>query len=172
MTRERAFSLIELVIVVVILGIVAAIAIPRLAGATANASAVAMKADLTLLMKAVEHYSAEHGGVYPNADKVTAQLTQYSDIDGNTAASCDATHLYGPYVRSIPPLPYGPNKGNRLLAKANGAGVGWLYLPTSGRVLPNLYKGSVMPLIYTEGLTGFITNTERMNLAMSGTLPP
>lgn len=172
MSGERAFSLIELVIVVVIIGIIGAIAVPRLTSASTNAGLAAMTADVTMLMKAIEHYAAEHGGAYPHADRVTAQLTQYSDIDGNTVAARDATHVYGPYVRSIPPLPYGPNKGNRLLAKADGAGVGWLYLPTSGRVLPNMYKGSVMPLIYTECLTRWVTSSERTNLAISGTLPP
>jgi general secretion pathway protein G len=166
----RAFSLVELVIVVVIMGIIAAIAVPRLTSASANAGIAAMNGDLTVLMKAIEHYAAEHGETYPNADKVSAQLTQFSDLDGNTTAQRDATHVYGPYVRSIPPLPYGPNKGNRLLAKAKGAGVGWLYLPTSGRVLPNLYVGSVMPMIWTEKLD--VSVSERISLAISGTLPP
>jgi len=41
----------------------------------------------------------------------------------------------------------------------------------SGRVIPNLYQGSVMPMIYTEGLS-YLTTSERISLAISGTLPP
>lgn len=57
-SRRSAFSLIELVIVVVIMGIVAAIAVPRLSSAADNAASNAVTHDLGALQRAIELYTA------------------------------------------------------------------------------------------------------------------
>src|SRR5262245_5420103 len=64
-TGRHGFSMIELVIVVVIIGIVSAIAIPRLAGASDNSRVSTMKATLKILDTAAEMYAAEHDGMLP-----------------------------------------------------------------------------------------------------------
>ena len=51
---DRAFSLVELVIVLVIIGIVAAIAVPRITRGATRASAVALRSDLATLRNAIE----------------------------------------------------------------------------------------------------------------------
>ena len=110
-TRHNAFSMIELVIVIVIIGIIAAIAIPRMSRGTAGAQTGALTANLTILRNAIELYRAEHDGRLPDAD-IAHQLTQFSDSLGSTQATKDAAHPFGPYVSQIPPLPGGDRKGS------------------------------------------------------------
>ena len=62
------FSLIELVMVMVIIGAISAIAIPRLTRGASRSGAVALKADLAMFRKAIELYRAEHQGRAPNGD--------------------------------------------------------------------------------------------------------
>lgn len=136
--RNRAFSLIELVIVVVILGIIGAIAIPRMSRGAAGAADSAVVSDLAVLRSAIDLYHTEHAGAYPELQKFEAQLTQYSDINGNTSATKDTTHIYGPYLRSIPKQKVGPNKGYAGVTDTQGtANVGWWYTAATGTIKVN-----------------------------------
>jgi prepilin-type N-terminal cleavage/methylation domain-containing protein len=135
--HDKGFSLLELVIVVAILAVLAAIALPRLGGGTGRAGNAAARADLETLQKAIDLFIAEHHGCHPSADAIADQLTQYTDMAGHVQSAPDATHVYGPYLRAIPPLPIGHRKGSTKIALADGAGVGWIYDPASGRITPN-----------------------------------
>ena len=135
--RPNGFSLIELIIVVVIIGTIGAIAIPRLSRGSEGASASALKQDLAVLNKAVDLYAAEHGGSYPRAADVQNQLLLYTDKHGNTSATPTATHIYGPYLRKIPPAPAGEAPGSTVLSATDAATVGWLYVPARGRIYLN-----------------------------------
>ena len=63
-TRKKGFTLIELLIVVVIIGILAAIAIPKFANMKEKAYVASMKADLRNLATYEESYAADSSGVY------------------------------------------------------------------------------------------------------------
>jgi general secretion pathway protein G len=135
---RRAFSLIELVIVIVIIGIIGAIAIPRMSRGAQGAADGALIANLARLRNAIDLYQAEHAGNYP--DLVTNQgtaLTQYTDDSGTIVAAKDATHIYGPYLRSIPPLPVGADKGKTSFIAAYASGNGWVYVQTGGVLTAN-----------------------------------
>lgn len=135
--KRRGFSLIELVIVVVIIGIIGAIAIPRLSRGAEGASDSALAGDLAVLRNAIDLYATEHGGTYPTVADFAAQLTTYTDANGNDNAAKTSTYIYGPYLRSVPKLKVGANKGNSNVAAAAGLGVGWIYNETTGAISAN-----------------------------------
>src|SRR5258708_38231486 len=64
MTSKKGFTLIELLIVVVIIGILAAIAIPKFANTKDKAYVAAMKPDLRNLATYEDQYAADQTGAY------------------------------------------------------------------------------------------------------------
>ena len=62
--KKKGFTLIELLIVVVIIGILAAIAIPKFANTKEKAYVASMKADLRNLATYEESYAADSSGQY------------------------------------------------------------------------------------------------------------
>ena len=129
--------MLELVIVVVIIGIIAAIAIPRMSRGSAGAADSALSGNLAVLRNAIDLYAAEHNGTYPTEANIANELTQYTDAAGVAQATKDATHIYGPYVRKIPPLPVGAEKGSTGVANAAAVGVGWIYSATTATIKAN-----------------------------------
>lgn len=146
MKRQRpsvsGFSLIELVIVVVIIGIIGAIAIPRMSRGAAGAADSALVGDLSVLRNAVDLYAAEHGGTFPGQSTIAAQLTGLTKPDGSVAGSGQGKadgFIFGPYLRKVPALPVGSNKGNANFTDTLGtSGFGWLYTASTGEIKANL----------------------------------
>jgi prepilin-type N-terminal cleavage/methylation domain-containing protein len=139
----KAFSLLELVIVVVILGLIAAIAIPRLSRGTAGATDAALSGDLAALRNAIEVFAAEHSGNFPTLAGIEAQLTQYTD-DSNTSEPVpkrDERHTFGPYLHAIPPLPVGVCRGKSKITGKTPPGTdlsaGWVYNQKTGQIRAN-----------------------------------
>jgi type IV pilus assembly protein PilA len=89
MGARQGFTLIELLIVVVIIGILAAIAIPKFANTKEKAVVASMKSDLRNLASAQESYWVEnrtyYGGVLP------APVIQFSTSSGVTVTMVTAT---------------------------------------------------------------------------------
>ena len=150
--RRGGFTLIEVLIVVVILGILAATVLPQFTSSTANAKESALRGDLSTLRSQINLFKFQHDGVYPSgaADNVVKQLTLASDLVGGTAAAGTAGYPYGPYfIGQLPMNPY--SGGNGVLCKTGtlgaadvdptamqgGVKVGWVYSTTTGQIIAN-----------------------------------
>jgi len=136
-SKRNGFSLLELVIVIVIMGVVAAVAIPRISRGTAGASDSALTTDLSVLRNAINMYEGEHPGLHPTVADIADQLTQFTDISGAVSATKTSTHIYGPYIRKIPALPVGEAKGASGIAASSADGVGWIYNASTGNIQAN-----------------------------------
>ncbi|MBN1844385.1 MAG: prepilin-type N-terminal cleavage/methylation domain-containing protein [Sedimentisphaerales bacterium] len=157
--QRKAFSLVELVIVIVILGVIAAIAIPRISSGSRNAGESALRANLASLRNAIDWYYGEHKNTYPGVkDDGTSgaktegslinQLVKYSNADGTTSDNKSDLFPYGPYLRGggFPKLPVGGNAGsanvtmvddNLPLTATPADGCGWSYNLQTGQIIAN-----------------------------------
>ena len=88
-TNRKGFTLIELLIVVVIIGILAAIAIPKFANTKEKAYVAAMKSDLRNLVTAQEAYFSDYNNNYSNA--INNFGNNYKTSTGVTVATLSAT---------------------------------------------------------------------------------
>jgi type II secretion system protein G len=131
---KTGFTLVELMIVVAILGILAAIVLPEFQGHIQQANEAQAKANLKILRDAIERYAADHNGIppgYPNADLSQAPNGFYFNIQ--LAKNKD-------YLSKMPKNPFngffsigvltdGANISNSV------AGVfGWLYKPATREI--------------------------------------
>jgi general secretion pathway protein G len=102
MKAKSGFTLVEILIVVVILGILAAIVIPQFTEASTEAKLSSLCTDLQTIRSQIELFKVQHNDVAPLLATFVAQMTTYSDIDGNTNAAKTPVFCYGPYLQKIP----------------------------------------------------------------------
>ncbi len=97
---EKGFTLVEILIVVVILGILAAIVIPQFTSASESARASSLASQLQTVRSQLELYQVQHNGNKPdlttNWDQFTATTTQ----GGASGAG------FGPYMQQAPRNPF------------------------------------------------------------------
>ena len=157
MNKNRGFTLVELVVVILILGILAGVAAPRLLDTSGCAADNGLKQTLKVMRDAIELYAAEHGGVLPGAvsDGANAagtgksfrrQLKFYSRADGQVSETDRVNYPLGPYFRKFPNAPLGPQEdkatvkvvGDGLPLTGNSTPVkAWKYDYTSGEFIFN-----------------------------------
>lgn len=95
---NKGFTLVEILIVVVILGILAAIVIPQFSQASSEARNSSVKSNLQMVRSQIELYKIQHNDILPGAGTLdfVAALTTQSDINGATGTD------YGPYMQKFP----------------------------------------------------------------------
>jgi len=101
MKARSGFTLVEILIVVVILGILAAIVIPQFTEASTEAKTSSLCTDLQTMRSQIELYKIQHNDALPGAGGATfiEALTAQTEIDGDVWVAGTA---YGPYVQKIP----------------------------------------------------------------------
>ena len=85
MRAKSGFTLVEILIVVVILGILAAIVIPQFTDASTEAKTSSLCSDLQTVRSQLELYKIQHNDALPQPEAGGAtwtRMTQYTDIDG------------------------------------------------------------------------------------------
>jgi prepilin-type N-terminal cleavage/methylation domain-containing protein len=142
--KRSAFTLIEVLIVVVIMAVLAATIIPQFASSTDDAKASALKFNLHTLRSQIEMYKLQHNGAVPALTSGNLPgLTMATDVSGNTNATSNATYPFGPYVQggNLPTNPYdGKNtvtQINTFPPTASSGNGGWQYEPVSGQLAPD-----------------------------------
>jgi prepilin-type N-terminal cleavage/methylation domain-containing protein len=161
-TAQRGFTLIEVLIVVVILGIIATIVIPQFSNASQQARENTLKDDLRFLRLQVQMFKAQHrdiGPGYPGGNRgstptepdLSDQMTKFSDEDCATSATASVSSKFGPYLSRIPMNPI--NGQATIHVIANGASMpnagqlpvmngqtpyGWIYKPQTQEWMANL----------------------------------
>jgi type II secretion system protein G len=107
-SNRKAFTLVELLIVIIIVAVLAAVAIPKFANSSQRSKESALRAELSLLRNAVELFKTDTG-VFPNslADlAATAAPANGKDAAAATVA-ITAADWKGPYVSRINTDPVG-----------------------------------------------------------------
>ena len=160
-TVRKGFTLVEILIVVVILGILAAIVIPQFSSASQAAKASSMSTQLQSIRSQLELYQLQHLGAYPTAGadgtgagEFWEQLNGFTDEAGavlslvDDAAVADAraagTDVFGPYMQKAVSNPFTVGAGDAdktieasadlPLGDAGTTGNGWLYNDVSGEI--------------------------------------
>src|SRR4051794_5901046 len=152
--RAAGFTLVEILIVVVILGIMATIVIPQFSNASHQARENTLKDDLRYLRVQVQVYKAQHKDVapgYPGGDRYAtpteadfiAQMTSYTSVDGAVSSSPSNVYKYGPYLSGVPENPLTHKTTITVVAGSAALSTpttddGWVYQPDTQKFLANM----------------------------------
>ncbi len=93
---RRAFTLVEMLLVVTIIGILAALVIPKIVGRSEQARVTAAQADLASIKTTLDAFEVDNG-YYPKS------------IQDLVLAPNTAKNWHGPYLEKIPQDPWGNN---------------------------------------------------------------
>lgn len=143
--RSKGFTLVEILIVVIILGILAAIVIPQFTNASTDARRNSLTSQLQTLRSQIELYKLQHNDKLPTfagatADAQWEQLTQQTDVDGTTGGTKD----FGPYLQQNPSNPLNTNNMVHTYAGAD----------------PAFGAAAASPASPGPAGTGFVVNTQ------------
>jgi general secretion pathway protein G len=99
--RSRGFTLIEIMVVVVIMGILAALVVPKLMGRTDDARIMAAKQDISTIMQALKLYRLDNSR-YPTTEQGLQAL-----VAKPTSGPIPSNWKEGGYIEKLPKDPWG-----------------------------------------------------------------
>ena len=156
--NQSGLTLIESLIVVILLGIVAAAAVPRFPSTPASAIHDTLQSNTQTLQRAIALYAIQHNGIYPGQVRhtdgfkartaeearvaIVAQLLLYSDANGRTSSTRDSDHPFGPYLPEGIPINPLPPQSSDILATFDDSEIeareqaGWKLSLPSGTISP------------------------------------
>jgi len=132
MKNRSAFTLVELVIVILILGILAAVAVPRLFNTSAKATDNGLKQTLGVVRDAIELYAAQNGGALPGQD---------DDLPGDLASFIRGPFPSCPVGDSADPTGVKYSTGV-ITGEASPTTKGWHYSTDTGEFIINFSGAS------------------------------
>lgn len=133
--KNDGFTLVEILIVVVILGILAAIVIPQFSQASSDAMASSLKSDLQTLRSQVALYKIQHGDDLPSTDTPADFTTNMTTV----------VNGQGPYLQKMPANPYIADD-----AAARTVKFGAVPLTVVGDGLVGWYVDTVTGIVYAN----------------------
>ena len=133
---QKGFTLVEILIVVVILGILAAIVVPQFTSASESARGSSLVTLLQTIRSQLELAQIQHNGTYP--DLVTdgwAVMTSQTETDiAYTIPATPDGNEVGPYLQQPPNNPFENSSTVVASTTAAAAGQGWNYDVASGAI--------------------------------------
>ncbi len=152
MKAQRGFTLVEILIVVVILGILAAIVIPQFTEASTEARESSLVSNLQALRAQIELYKSQHYDVGPGQDSdpntFENQMVYTSDKDGLVSVPLSRVRTTafpcGPYMERVAENPFADETDPlvRFTAATDGTdsctgAAHWVYNNTTGEIYPD-----------------------------------
>jgi len=118
-TRQRAFTLIEILVVVVILGILSAVVIPQFTNARVDASVSTVKSQLQTVRGQIEVYKARHSAL-------PALGTNGNASDWDPLVNPPDEDVY------LQAAPYNPFTGSAGIGDVDSINIGWVWDEVTG----------------------------------------
>ena len=128
---RKGFTLVEILIVVIILGILALIVAIEFAGASTAARETSLAKDLQMIRRQIGVFKNHHVGIIPGQDgqDIVDQLTGKTDAAGIVADD----GVYGPYIPTFPTNSFTNTATVESGAGSPGGGnCGWYYNTDTG----------------------------------------
>jgi general secretion pathway protein G len=132
---KKAFTLVEILIVVVILGILAAIVVPQFTNATQDAQTGNLRAQIKSLQNQIELFKARTNA-YPTLAEMTINPTSTTEAKGWGKLIDDG------YIKKAPRNPAAPSSPvdvQHVVANASANTNGWEYDPATGTLGATYY---------------------------------
>ena len=148
--KNKGFTLVEILIVVIILGILAAIVIPQFTEASNDARDSALQSDLQTMRSQLELFKVQHLEKYPwdinasiTSDELKTILTSRTNQAGTVmpTGGAAADYPYGPYLQKCPTNSFVDTLADGFILGAAapvGTGLsGWYVNTDTGQVFAN-----------------------------------